>query len=94
VEYYDENPCQPKVYAMATDSGIQLEERAMAGAPTAVRRDKVKIEARYLVGEYDILILSAEESTALKTWLDNNGYKIPKGAEEVLEPYIKRNFLW
>jgi len=51
----------------------------------------VKIEAKYLVGEYDILILSAKESTALKTWLDENGYKIPAGADEVLEPYIKSN---
>jgi hypothetical protein len=51
----------------------------------------VKIEAQYIVGEYDILILSAKESTGLKTWLDENGYKIPPGAEEVLEPYIKSN---
>jgi hypothetical protein len=63
-------------------------------APVAVQaeeRAKVRIEAKYLIGEYDILILSAEESSALKTWLDNNGYKIPAGAGEVLEPYIKSN---
>jgi hypothetical protein len=52
---------------------------------------KVKIEAKYLVGEYDILILSSTESTALKNWLDQNGYKIPPRAEEVLDPYIKSN---
>ena len=51
----------------------------------------VKIEAKYLVGEYDILILSAKESSGLKTWLEENGYKIPAGADEVLEPYIKSN---
>src|SRR5258706_8910175 len=51
----------------------------------------VSIEASYTVGEYDILILSAKESSGLKTWLSDNGYKIPKGAEEVLEPYIKSN---
>ena len=44
-----------------------------------------------MVGEYDILILSAKESSGLKTWLLDNGYKIPAGAEEVLEPYIKSN---
>jgi hypothetical protein len=61
------------------------------GNASLKREDKVKIEAKYLVGEYDILILSAKESTALKTWLDENGYKIPAGADEVLEPYIKSN---
>ena len=29
--------------------------------------------------------------SGLKTWLDENGYKIPAGAEEVLQPYIKSN---
>ena len=43
------------------------------------------------MGEYDILILSAKESSGLKSWLLENGYKIPEGAEEVLEPYIKSN---
>lgn len=49
----------------------------------------VTIEAKYTVGEYDILILSATESTGLKTWLTGSGYKIPSGADEVLDPYIK-----
>jgi len=51
----------------------------------------VTVEAKYLVGEYDILILSAKESSGLQTWLTQNGYKIPEGANEVLEPYIKGN---
>jgi hypothetical protein len=51
----------------------------------------VKIEASYSVGEYDILILSAEQSGGLETWLTENGYKIPKGAGEVLGSYIKQN---
>jgi hypothetical protein len=55
------------------------------------KSETVKIEAKYLIDEYDILILSAKESSGLKTWLDENGYKIPAGAEEVLEPYIKSN---
>ena len=49
------------------------------------------MKQKYLVGEYDILILSAKESSGLKTWLTENGYKIPADAEEVLEPYIKSN---
>jgi hypothetical protein len=40
----------------------------------------VTIEAQYTVGEYDIIILSAEQSDGLATWLDANGYRLPYGA--------------
>src|SRR4029453_18121371 len=51
----------------------------------------VTIEARYTVGEYDILILSATESSGLETWLKTNGYRIPAGASSVLATYLKQN---
>ncbi len=51
----------------------------------------VTIEAEYTVGEYDIALLSAKESTGLKNYLIQEGYKIPATAESVLEPYIKSN---
>ena len=51
----------------------------------------VTIEARYTVGEYDILILSAKESSGLETWLRSSGYRIPAGASEVLTSYIRQN---
>ena len=50
----------------------------------------VTIEARYSVGEYEILILSAKESSGLETWLKTNGYRIPAGASAVLAGYIKQ----
>ncbi|MFP8880854.1 MAG: DUF2330 domain-containing protein, partial [Myxococcota bacterium] len=50
----------------------------------------VTIEASYTVGEYDILILSAEQSSGLETWLTRNGYRIPDGASEILGSYIKQ----
>ena len=40
----------------------------------------VTVEAEYTVGEYDIVILSAKESSGLETWLQQSGYKIPLGA--------------
>lgn len=95
VEYYDRNPCE--TYRLEDQlngkvSGVQLNEVVVVGYGNAKKKDLgVKVEAKYLVGEYDILILSAKESSGLKTWLDENGYKIPAGADEVLEPYIKSN---
>lgn len=92
-EYYDPNPCYQKIYkksesimdmSVATGRSVASEEEKAADLG-------VTIQARYTVGEYDILILSAKESTGLKTWLTRNGYKIPAQAEEVLEPYIKND---
>ena len=51
----------------------------------------MKIEAQYTVGEYDILILSAQQSGGLETWLKENGYRIPAGASSVLGSYIRQN---
>ena len=93
VEYWDQNPCNnyddaKMDYAVPSAKGT-LSESIVSGMK---RKDLgVKIEAKYLVGEYDILILSAKESGGLKEWLTTNGYKIPAGAEEVLDPYIKSN---
>jgi hypothetical protein len=93
VEYWDQNPCyenEAKAERMLSGkvAGLQVYED---NAAPFKKKDAVKIEAQYLVGEYDILILSAKESSGLKDWLNENGYKIPANAEEVLDPYIKSN---
>ena len=92
VEYWDQNPCSPTYYDEEKSTSF-AKSAAPSMAEDAIKRKDlgVKIEAKYLVGEYDILILSAKESGGLKDWLTSNGYKIPDGAEEVLDPYIKSN---
>jgi hypothetical protein len=52
----------------------------------------VTVEAKFTVGEYDILLLSATESQGLETWLRQNDYNIPAGASRVLHPYIRQEF--
>src|SRR6187549_1295884 len=94
VEYYDQNPCANYEYdkALKSQAPSIMNEVIIRGYSSMQKKDLgVKIEAKYLVGEYDILILSAKESSGLKTWLEENDYKIPAGADEVLEPYIKSN---
>jgi len=88
VEYFDENPCQPRLRTaqrqlMMEASSRQLDARAQSLGVT--------IETRYTVGEYDILILSARESSGLETWLRETGYRIPAGASAILGSYIKQN---
>lgn len=86
VEYYDPNPCRRVLMERA-----QVPEAADTGEGGS-RADAlgVTVEASYSVGEYDILILSAEESRGLETWLREEGYRIPEGASEVLGSYLKQ----
>jgi hypothetical protein len=88
VEYHDPDPCSPLLMSrLATASQV-----AMPSAEYVVRSrgQGVTIEASYDVGEYDVLILSAKESTGLVEWLVDNKYRIPDGAEAVLGSYIKQ----
>ena len=89
VQYYDEDPCQrlSRVTALAFDSALPP---PAAPAPPPTAYPGVKVEARYDVAEYDISILSAEQSDGLIQWLTDNGYKIPTGAEPVIGSYIKQ----
>jgi hypothetical protein len=48
----------------------------------------VQIEAEYIIGEYEIVILSAEQSTGLFTWLNDNGYQIPAQSQDLLQEYL------
>jgi hypothetical protein len=63
----------------------------MSESTTRQAIDGVTIEAKYTVGEYDILILSATQSSGLERWLKDNGYRVPAGASQVLGGYIKQN---
>jgi hypothetical protein len=91
VEYFDDNPCQRlRMMEMATDSMVKRNVPMVAGASKKAKELGVTIEAEYTVGEYDIQILSAKESSGLETWLNQEGYKIPDGASEVLGSYLKQ----
>src|SRR5258708_5622942 len=91
VEYFDANPCavrESRVYPMAAPAAaLGRAQDAMSAAKTL----GVTIEAQYTVGEYDILILSAQQSTGLEAWLRQNGYRIPAGATDVISSYLKQN---
>ncbi|MBI3516475.1 MAG: DUF2330 domain-containing protein [Proteobacteria bacterium] len=87
VEYRDEDPCAPQVrMMMSATAGMPRPAAAMG----EVKRQKVVVEASYEVGEYDIQILSAQESDGLIEYLTDNGYRIPDGASDVLGSYIKQ----
>jgi hypothetical protein len=91
VEYFDADPCM-----VAEQEGGFLKSMRPQSAPMAAKDESranalgVRIEARYSVGEYDILILSAKQSDGLETWLNENKYRVPPGASRVLGSYLKQ----
>jgi hypothetical protein len=89
VEYFDENPCAPRLMP-ATPMSRARQDAAVGAVAERARSLGVTIEASYTVGEYDILILSAQESTGLETWLRDNGYRLPPGAAPMLGSYLKQ----
>jgi len=92
VEYFDENPCERREFERRLARVRQNSAPESVPAISAEPEDLgVTIEAEYEVGEYDILILSAEESDGLITWLNQEGYNIPDGAEETVSAYLKRD---
>ncbi len=91
VEYFDPDPCAPLFEADDRLSSMPRPSMAPAGRATTEKNSLgVTIEAKFTVGEYDILILSAKESGGLETWLVQNGYRIPAGAKQLLQPYIRQ----
>ncbi len=93
VEYWEEDPCYtpPPVARRARAGG-----RPMPSAAAPMEEDDaehgVRIEARFSVGEYDVLVLSATESTGLETWLHANHYNVPQGAAQYLAPYVREQW--
>ncbi|MEW5741041.1 MAG: DUF2330 domain-containing protein [Myxococcota bacterium] len=86
VEVYEPGPCPPPapVPSMALRS---------AGGPGGPPKDLgVKVEAKFDVEEYEIVILSAKDSLGLEIWLKENKYKIPANAEPLLKPYVQTNW--
>jgi hypothetical protein len=88
VEYWEQDPCAPHVVTETTTRAVN--KGAIPEPTTATDKDfGVKIEAKFTVGEYQIVILSAKDSTGLDGWLRSEHYNIPAGAEPLLRPYVE-----
>ena len=88
VEYHDSNPCEIYNYRRLESAPMMEDFESESRQNKALG---ITVEEKFTVGEYDIVILSAKESNGLEIWLRDNGYKIPEGAKELLQPYIRQN---
>lgn len=91
VEYFDSNPCAvryKKSWGMFDRSAPMV--KSAARERRANKALGVTIEAKFSVGEYDMLVLGAKQSAGLEIWLRRNGYKLPAKARSLLRPYVQQ----
>jgi hypothetical protein len=88
VEYWEQDPCAKPEAEFAWRLGA-MPMPAAAPAPKSQADYRVKIEAQFTVGEYEVVVLSAEDSSGLERWLHDNRYSIPAGSEPYLRPYVQ-----
>jgi hypothetical protein len=91
VEYWEQDPCRERYNPVAKGAmSDDLLSGAEGGGGAGRRKDLgVKIEAKFAAGEYEVLILSAKESSGLEIWLRQEKYNIPTGAAAALAPYVR-----
>jgi uncharacterized protein (TIGR03382 family) len=82
VEYFEEDPCYVDEWENFSNNSVQ-------DSGSNSTNNSVTVEAQFKVGEYDIAILSAQDSTGLETYLSDNDYTIPAGAAPYFEPYVQ-----
>lgn len=94
VKYWEQNPC-PRNYYGRGGGGLGFGRgigslMVGSGTKSTASTGRVRVRARFKKGEYDIVILSANDSNALESWLKSNKYNIPKGASQAMKPYIQK----
>jgi MYXO-CTERM domain-containing protein len=99
VEYWEQDPCyvpppEEPAEEMVTVTGALREEDDDGDSEKDAKEYHVKVEAKFSVGEYDIEVLSAEQSTGLDRWLKDHKYTIPANAEPLLRPYVEQGTKW
>ena len=88
-EYWEQDPCpRPIPDAVPMSAPRKYSMKKSAASDSKAEKPFVKVEAKFAVGEYDIVILSSNDGAALEKWLVDRKYKIPDGAAPYLAPYI------
>ena len=70
------------------DTGLDFDSGSDVPANESDPEDDVNVEALYIIGEFEIVILSATQSGSLFTWLNDNGYQVPGQSQDLLQQYI------
>ena len=85
VEYWEMDPCEE----LYDEDNMEMAAGTAADSATDDADPGVTVEAQFQVGEYDIVILSTQDGTALDSWLTTNEYNIPDGFGTHVTPYVE-----
>jgi hypothetical protein len=93
VEYWEQDPCPRSLglSGIGEGGGGQGAGIGLGGIGTLGHGSGdlgVRVEAKFAVGEYEVVILSARDAAGLDTWLKQEKYAIPSGAEPFFRPYV------
>ena len=93
VEYWEQDPCPSALglSGIGEGGGGQGAGIGLGGIGTLGHGSGdlgVRVEAKFAVGEYEVVILSARDAAGLDTWLKQEKYAIPSGAEPFFRPYV------
>ena len=75
-------------YKMLQQSAGQANFANNSGLKTENER-RVRVVKEEAVGMYEVAVLEAGSAKALKKWMDDHGYKYPKGMDKACEDYVK-----
>ncbi|PZR17427.1 MAG: hypothetical protein DI536_03635 [Archangium gephyra] len=89
VEYWEQDPCAARERE-EDERKYRRKGSVVFESAAAPVEEKVKVEARFEVGEYEVVILSAKDALALEQWLAEYKYRIPTGAEPLFRPYVQQ----
>jgi hypothetical protein len=80
-------------YVMYDDMDMSMSFRMASEAPEAeveeaLAYNQVKVLSEEAVGMYQVAVLAAGSPRALSAWMEDNGYRYPKGMDDVTRDYV------
>ncbi|MCP4809390.1 MAG: DUF2330 domain-containing protein [Proteobacteria bacterium] len=67
----------------------ELSAQADTGMMTVdAEETSVEVESQFIVGEYEVVVLSAEDSLDMLQWLSDEGYQVSPNQEELIQEYL------
>lgn len=68
--------------------GCSQDMSVMAFEDAGGAQSSVDVESRFIVGEYDVVVLSADDSMDLLQWLSDQGYAVSPAASDAIQEYL------
>jgi len=76
-------------FRLQSRSGLANRSEPQRNDGWKLAKDKVRVVKEEAVGMYEVAVLEAGSAKALQKWMDDHGYKYPKGMDTACEDYVK-----